>query len=168
MSEAQIVDLPVKFQGVLYSPTAANQTVTIEDDLFGFRSNKGEQWIFEVNAARNKSLLDSKIEILDEKGQPVPRVLLRAIRDSRIEFRSVSSAARGFRFANYDETSLDEYLYVNGEVLKHFRQRRGPDSDSLFYPETGTSRLFRHHASLSSARAGCLCRQALSRWYCLT
>ena len=137
VSEAQIVDLPVKFQGVLYSPTAANQTVTIEDDLFGFRSNKGEQWIFEVNAARNKSLLDSKIEILDAKGQPVPRVLLRAIRDSRIEFRSVSSAARGFRFANYEETSLDEYLYVNGEVLKHFRQRRGPDSDSLFYPETG-------------------------------
>ena len=134
---AQIIALPVNFQGKVFAEAFREQTVAIEDDLFGFEAIAGEQWVFEVKAAQKNSMLDSKIEILDARGTPVPRVLLRSVRNSEIEFRSVSSEQKGFRFANYDETRLDEYLYVNGEVLKHFRQRRGPDSDSLFYPENG-------------------------------
>ncbi|MBA61023.1 MAG: hypothetical protein CMJ76_01540 [Planctomycetaceae bacterium] len=134
---AKVISLPVNFQGKIFNPEKKDRTVAIEDDLFGFDAIRGDQWILEVNAERNKSMLDSKIEILDSSGIPVPRVVLRSLRDSLIEFRSVSSDQKGFRFANYDETDLDEYLYVNGEVLKHFRQRRGPDSDSLFYPENG-------------------------------
>ena len=137
VAEAKTVELPVKFQGKIHNIEANGVTVAIDDDLFGFEARQGDQWLFEVNAERNKSMLDSKIEVLDSKGIPVPRVVLRSLRNSLIEFRSVSSEQKGFRFANYEETSLDEYLYVNGEVLKHFRQRRGPDSDSVFYPENG-------------------------------
>ena len=138
VADAQVISLPAKFQGKIFNSEMERLTVWIEDDLFGFDAVAGDQWIFEVNAGRNKSMLDSKIEVLDAQGAPVPRVVLGSVRDSLIEFRSVSSDQKGFRFANYDETRLDEYLYVNGEVLKHFRQRRGPDSDSLFYPENGS------------------------------
>lgn len=135
--EAEVVELPAKFQGKIYNAASDGAAVAIDDDLFGFEARQGDQWIFEVNAERQKSKLDSKIEVLDSDGEPVARVVLRSLRNSLIEFRSVSSEQKGFRFANYEETSLDEYLYVNGEVLKHFRQRRGPDSDSVFYPENG-------------------------------
>jgi len=138
VADAKVISLPANFQGKIFNPDMEAATVWVEDDLFGFDAVTGDQWIFEVNAARNKSMLDSKIEVLDAQGIPVPRVVLGSVRDSLIEFRSVSSDQKGFRFANYDETRLDEYLYVNGEVLKHFRQRRGPDSDSLFYPENGS------------------------------
>ena len=137
VGQAELVELPVKYQGKIQNTDSSGATVAIDDDLFGFEASQGDQWIFEVNAERQKSMLDSKIEVLDSEGEPVPRVVLRSLRNSLIEFRSVSSEQKGFRFANYEETKLDEYLYVNGEVLKHFRQRRGPDSDSVFYPENG-------------------------------
>jgi hypothetical protein len=49
----------------------------------------------------------------------------------------MDSSQRGVRLKNYDEMLLNEYVYLNGEVIKHFQQRRGPDADSQFYPEAG-------------------------------
>lgn len=106
-------------------------------DLYRFSAKAGDQWILEINAARSGSPLDSKLQVLDAVGQLVPRLLLRAERDSEIEFRSMDSSQRGVRLKNYDEMLLNEYVYLSGEVIKHFQQRRGPDADSQFYPEAG-------------------------------
>ncbi|WP_254510890.1 WD40 repeat domain-containing protein [Anatilimnocola floriformis] len=106
-------------------------------DLFRFFAEEGEQWIFETNAARSGSLLDSKLEILDTDGKPVPRVLLRGVRDTEIEFRGMNSDQRGVRLKNYEEMLLNEYVFLGGEVIKHFQQRRGPDADGNFFPENG-------------------------------
>jgi hypothetical protein len=86
---------------------------------------------------RNGSPLDSKVEVLDARGQPVPRLLLRAVRDSVIEFRGMNSEQRGVRLANWEEMLLNEYVYLSGDVIKLFQQRRGPDADAQFYPENG-------------------------------
>jgi hypothetical protein len=32
---------------------------------------------------------------------------------------------------------LNEYVYLSGDVIKLFQQRRGPDADAQFYPENG-------------------------------
>ena len=116
------------------APTAAAK---VDEDLYRFAAKAGDQWVIEIDAARSGSMLDSKIQVLDGAGRPVPRLLLRAERDSEIEFRSMDSSQRGVRLKNYDEMLLNEYVYLNGEVIKHFQQRRGPDADSQFYPEAG-------------------------------
>lgn len=111
-------------------------------DLFAIDCLGGDLWILETKAARAGSLLDSKIELLDEAGKPVPQVLLRAVRDTEIEFRGMNSEQRGVRLKYWEEMLLNQYVYLNGEVIKHFQQRRGPDADSQFYPENGNRLTF--------------------------
>ncbi len=106
-------------------------------DLFGFDARAGERWIVEIDARRSKSKLDSRIELLHADGRPVAKMLLRAVRDSELEFRGRNSAERGFRFANWEEARLNDYIYLEGEVVKQFQQRRGPDADADVYPEKG-------------------------------
>lgn len=108
-----------------------------DEDWFRFAAIKGDQWILETNASRTGSPLDSKIEVFDIGGKPVPRLLLRAIRNTTIEFRGASSDQRGFRLENWEEMLLNDYVYLNGEVIKLFQQRRGPDADGSFFPENG-------------------------------
>lgn len=121
-------------------------------DLFRFAAKAGEQWILETNAARAGSQLDSKIEILDLSGRPVPKLLLRAVRDTELEFRGGNSEQRGFRVKNWEEMLLNEYVYLNGDVIKLFQQRRGPDADGQFFPENGN----RHAFFETTARAHAL------------
>lgn len=137
--------LPGRVNGKVYSAAGTDH------DLFRFRARQGDQWIFETNAARNKSPVDTKLEILDVNGQVVPRVLLRAERDSEVEFRSMDSNQRGVRLKNWEEMYLNEYVYINGEVIKHFQQRRGPDADSQFYPENGSRFAFFETSSRAHA-----------------
>ena len=46
----------------------------------------------------------------------MPRLLLRAVRNSVIEFRGMNSEQRGVRLANWDEMLLNEYVYLSGDV----------------------------------------------------
>ncbi|MFM8252288.1 MAG: WD40 repeat domain-containing protein [Planctomycetota bacterium] len=113
-----------------------------DEDLWAFEARQGDQWIIETNARRLKSPVDTKIEVLDESGKAVPRLLLRAVRDSEIEFRSMDSNQRGVRLKYWEELLLNDYVYLNGEVIKHYQQRRGPDADGQFYPENGNRHAF--------------------------
>src|SRR6185295_17651831 len=54
-----------------------------------------------------------------------------------IEFRGMNSEQRGVRLANWEEMLLNEYVYLSGDVIKLYQQRRGPDADAQFYPENG-------------------------------
>jgi hypothetical protein len=132
--QANALKLPGTATGLIHG---GPQSKPDDADLFRFHAEKGEQWIFETNAARSGSPLDSKLEILDAAGQPVPRILLRGVRDTEIEFRGMNSDQRGVRLKNYEEMLLNEYVYLGGEVIKHYQQRRGPDADGNFYPENG-------------------------------
>ncbi len=110
-------------------------------DLFRFEAKAGEQWIIETSppaeGAAKDHPIDSKIEVLTADGHPVERLLLRPTRDSELEFRSADSAQRGLRLANWEEIELNDLVYMEGEVIKQYRQRRGPDADADFYPEGG-------------------------------
>jgi len=109
-------------------------------DLFRFEARKGQALIVEIDAARRGSPLDSKIEILDAAGKPIPRVLLQAVRDSYIEFRPIDSAQGGARVKNWEEMDLNQLLYLQGEVCKVFRMPQGPDSEMQFYQIGGRRR----------------------------
>lgn len=132
--QAMVIATPGRASGLIHV-TQPGQSY--DEDLFRFEAKAGDQWIIETIAARAKSPLDTKIEVLDAAGNPVPRLLLRAVRDSVIEFRGMNGDQRGVRLSNYEEMLLNEYIYLSGEVIKHYQQRRGPDAESQFYPENG-------------------------------
>ncbi len=139
---AKSVKLPATIAGVIASADDA--------DLFRFSAKAGEEWVLEVNAARSKSPLDSKIEILTAAGEPIERVALQALRDSWFTFRGKdSSTAQDFRLHNWREMELNEYLYANGEVSRLWLYPRGPDSGFIVYPGSGARQTYFGTTSLS-------------------
>lgn len=133
-AQATPLALPAIAQGRIFGGDHGQSS---DADLYRFDAKAGDQWIFETNAARSGSPLDTKIEILAAAGQPVPRLLLRCIRDSELEFRGISGDSRGARLKNWEEIFVNDYFYIGGEIVKQFRQRRGPDAENDFYPDTG-------------------------------
>ena len=132
-STAAAIKLPATITGAIHGSD------DIDSDLYRFSAKAGEQWVFEINAARSKSPMDSKIEILDDAGQPIERVRLQAIRQSWLTFRGKDSSTSGdFRLFKWDEMTVNQLLYVNGEVAKLWHYPRGPDSGYLVYPGTGS------------------------------
>ncbi len=134
-ADAQPIVIPATVTAAI-NPAGANEDV----DLFRFeiRERDDWDWMIEINAARSKSPLDSKVEVLDTQGKPVPRVTLQAVRDSYFTFRGKDSKTSGdFRVHNWEEMELNQYLYANGEVVKLFRDPLGPDSGFSVYPNSG-------------------------------
>lgn len=131
---ANVVLAPAKISGVIQATGNASH----DADMYRFESKAGQQWVVEIDAARSKSPLDSKIEVLDEGGAPIVRVLLQAVRDSYFTFRGKdSNTSDDFRVQNWEEMELNEYLYANGEVVKLWLYPRGPDSGFKVYPGGG-------------------------------
>jgi WD40 repeat protein len=117
------------------SIAAPDKDGSADADLFRFHAKKGEQLVLEIKAARSKSPLDSKLEVLDAAGKPIPRVVLQAVRSSYFTFRGHNSIARDdFRLHGANDMEFNEYLYANGEVMKLWLNPRGPDSGFLVYP----------------------------------
>ncbi len=135
-SEAgELVSAPVEISGSIAKPG--------EVDYFRFSAKKGETWIIEVNAAQSKSLLDSKVEVLNRDGDPIERVVLQAMRDSWMTFRGRDSdQVDSFRLQNWREMELNEFLYLKGEVVKLWHYPRGPDSGFKVYPGFGKRRTY--------------------------
>lgn len=138
IEQATVLKGPANVQAVIHS-----QKQDVEDvDYYRFKAKAGERWMIEINAARSKSPLDSKIAVFDKDGQPIVRKLLRAVRDSYITFRGINSSTRDCRVHNWEEMDLNQYLYLNGEIVKLHTAPRGPDSGFLFYPDDGSRRCY--------------------------
>jgi WD40 repeat protein len=131
---ANPIRLPAKMTGSIEAAKGGS----VDADVFRFSAKAGESWVFEVNAARSGSKLDSFLEVLDHQGRRVPRVLLQAVRDSYFTFRGKNGTESGdFRLFNWEEMGINDYLYANGEVVKLWLFPRGPDSGFFVYPGQG-------------------------------
>ena len=137
-AQASVVELPATIKGII-NPSAGDLPAAsaVDLDMFRFSAATGEAWVFEVNAARSKSPLDSNIEILDADGNRIERVRLQAVRDSYITFRGIDSDTRDCRLHNWEEMDVNQLLYLNGEVVQLWLWPRGPDSGFQFYPQGG-------------------------------
>jgi len=120
-------------------------------DQFTFEAKKGQEWVIETLAAMAGSPADTKIEVLDAKGQPVQRLLLQSVRDSYNNFRSVDANNPDIRLQNWEEMELNEYIYFNGDIMKTFRMPRGPDSGFLFYATDSKRRSYFDTSATSHA-----------------
>ncbi len=129
---AMPIMLPAVVSGIIDSQNG------VDTDMFLFKARAGEEWVLETNAARRKSPIDTKIEILDVEGKPIERVRLKAIRESWLTFRGKdSNTSNDFRMFKWDEMTLNQLLYINGEVVKLWLYPRGPDSGYIVYPGSG-------------------------------
>ena len=130
--KANTIQLPAMVTGVIEDADGR------DSDLFRFKAKAGEEWVLEINAARSKSMLDSKIEVLDSDGRPIERLKLQATQKSWLTFRGKDSNTTGdFRLFKWDEMTVNQLLYVNGEVVKLWHYPRGPDSGYIVYPGRG-------------------------------
>ncbi|MFN0078933.1 MAG: c-type cytochrome domain-containing protein [Prosthecobacter sp.] len=109
---------------------------------YSFTAKKGQTWIIETLAAQAGSPADTKLDILDAKGQPVPRVMLQSVRDSYNNFRSVDANNPDIRLQNWEEMELNEFVNFNGDVMKIVRMPRGPDGGCFFYINGGKRRAY--------------------------
>jgi len=109
-------------------------------DHFRFHASASRPLVLETQAASRGSPADTKIEILDANGRPVPRLRFQAVRDSAINFRAIDSVQQGARLDNWEEMDLNNFIYMNGDVMRLFRMPQGPDSDLLFYASAGKRR----------------------------
>ena len=156
---AQVVSLPVTVSGVI-SPardaglSSAGRATAPQDgetapqdgetapqdiDSFRFSARAGQQVLMEVRAARDSSPLDSRIEVLDQDGQPVLQTRLQAVRDSYFAFRGKDARTTDdFRLFNWQEMDLNQYVYADGEVVRLWLYPRGPDSGFKVYPGSGS------------------------------
>ncbi len=137
-ARAQAVGTPAMVNGRLFSAEAEKP----DADLFAFEAKKGQQWVIETLAAMAGSPADTKIEVLDASGKAVPRMLLQAVRDSWINFRSVDAINPDIRLANWEEMDLRQYVFLGGDVIRISRMPRGPDSGCLFFATGGKRRSY--------------------------
>ncbi len=144
---SQKVSVPVEISGMIEKEG--------DMDDYIFSAKEGEEVVLEVNAARSKSMLDSKIEVLTAEGEPIERVVLQAQRDSWFTFRGKdSNTSDDFRVHNWREMELNEMLYANGEVVKLWHYPRGPDSGFKVYPGFGNRRTYFDTTPLSQPLGG--------------
>ena len=133
--QAMAIDVPATIDGVIHATDNSSQ----DYDVYRFSARAGQQFVVETRAARDKSPLDSRVEVLNADGQPIPRVLLRAVRDSYFTFRGKdSNTSDDFRVHNWEEMELNQYIFSNGEVNRLFMYPRGPDSGFKVYPGRGS------------------------------
>ncbi len=129
LQSAQLVKLPARISGAIASDKDG-QTVV---DLIAIDARQGQPWVIEVQAARNKSPLDSQIDVLDADGQAVLRTRLQAVRESYFTFRGKDSmTSDDYRLHKWQEMELNEMLYAGGEVVKLWLYPRGPILDSKY------------------------------------
>ena len=108
-----------------------------ESQAAHFSAKKGEHLVVEVLARRAGSPVDSVIEILDTTGKPVPLATLRCTAKTNVTFRDHDSASTGIRLDAWNELAIDDYLFVNGDLMRILALPKGPDDDCQFYQSAG-------------------------------
>jgi len=120
--EAQPIETPVTLNGRL---------LAAEND-FRFEARKGEKLVFEVNAHRLGSPLDSLLEILDATGKPVERATIRCELATAVTLNDPSSSGSGMRILSWSGFAVGDTAMVGSELIKVSAMPRGPDDDIRF------------------------------------
>ncbi len=123
-SQGGSIAVPVTVNGRIGKPG--------EENRYRFRASKGEQLVFEVNARRLGSELDSYIEVLDAKGQPIERVIAQPVWETALTLRDHDSAGRGLRITAWDGLKVGDYAMVGGEIIRAEALPLSPDNDTVF------------------------------------
>ena len=123
-SQGGAIAVPVTVNGRIDKPGAENR--------YRFHAAKGDQIVFEVNARRLGSNLDSYLEILDAKGQPIERAIARPVWSTSLTLRDHNSPDRGLRLIAWDGLKVGDYAMVGSEIIRAEALPLSPDNDTVF------------------------------------
>lgn len=126
---ARVVSVPGTANGRITSPGLT--------DTWRFQARKGQRLILEVNARRLGSPLDSYLEILDARGKPVPRAVLRCQAKTYTTFRDHDSTGPGIRMETWGEFAINDYVLVDNELMRIWALPKNPDDDCQLYSVAG-------------------------------
>ena len=149
ITSAQLVSWPVTINGRIWergpeekrdkvpSPSfspSGNPSVSTSSvaDHYRFKARKGQQLILEIGAQRFGSPLDSVIEVLDAKGNSIPRVLARCLLETQMTLNDRDSAARGFRITHWNGIFVNDMLMAGNELVQVDVLPKTPDEDISF------------------------------------
>ena len=116
----------------IQAPVTVNGKLLATQNEFHFKARKGEKLVFEVNANRLGSPLDSLLEILDAKGNPVERATVRCELATTVTLNDPSSSGSGIRITSWTGMAVGDTLMVGSELIKVSAMPRGPDDDIRF------------------------------------
>lgn len=123
------VPVPGTANGVLHERGAEQQ--------LAFRAKKGQRLLIESNARRIGSPVDTVLEVLDAKGQPVERNTLRCTARVFVTFRDHDSVTPGIRLETWNELAINDYVYLGNELLRIKQLPLNPDADCNFFAVDG-------------------------------
>lgn len=123
-SQGGDIAVPVTINGRIAAAGAENR--------YRFQAKKGEQIVLEVNARRLGSDLDSVLEVLDAKGSPIERALVRPVWETNVTLRDHDSAGRGIRISSWTALQAGDYVMIGGEILRVESLPLSPDADIVF------------------------------------
>jgi hypothetical protein len=116
----------------IQAPVTVNGKLLAAKSDFRFKARKGEKLVLEVNANRLGSPLDSTIEILDAKGNPVERATVRCEFATAVTLNDPSSSGSGIRILSWTGFAVGDTAMVGSELVKVRAMPRGPDDDIQF------------------------------------
>lgn len=104
-------------------------------DHFRFEAKKGERLILEVFGRRLGTAIDPVVEVLDAKGTPVPRAVLRPLDQTEVAFREHDSSKPGIRLTRWGNLAVGDYVLIGRELTRIRALPRNPDDDCTFWNE---------------------------------
>ena len=113
-------------------PVTINGRITQGPHEFRFRAAEGDEIVFEVKARRFGSKLDSFLEVLDARRQPVPMAIARPVWETFVTLRDHDSAGRGIRIQSWNALKVGDYVMVGSEILRIEALPKTPDDDLIF------------------------------------
>jgi hypothetical protein len=127
-SEAEAVSIPVTINGHIDNPSAAKHA---DDDFFRIHAAKGQRLVIEVAAARLGSPLDSVVEVLDSRGNDVPRATVRCLYQTQTTLADRDSRSEGIRLVSTTGLHENDYLMVGDELDQIAYVPDQPDADVI-------------------------------------
>ena len=126
--EAEAVSIPVTINGHIDNPSAAKHD---DDDFFRIHAAKGQRLVIEVAAARLGSPLDSVVEVLDSRGNDVPRATVRCLYQTQTTLTDRDSRSEGIRLVSTAGLHENDYLMVGDELDQIAYVSDQPDADVI-------------------------------------
>ncbi len=106
-------------------------------DFYRFRARKGETVVVEVFGRRLGSPIDPAVQILDARGKPIPRAVLRPVDQSETAFRDHLATSPAIRLTHWDNLVVNDYLLVGRELMRIQALPRNLDDDCVFWGQQG-------------------------------
>ena len=106
-------------------------------DFYRFRARKGETLVVEVFGRRLGSPIDSVVQILDARGKPIPRAVLRPVDQTETAFRDHLATSPAIRLTHWDNLAINDYLLVGRELMRIQALPRNLDDDCVFWGQQG-------------------------------